>query len=102
RRVKTESRRSWWHGEGCNWSTAFATTGMAAVLIALFLIATPHRKPAEVAQSTNRVRPVPVTREVEVEPTFGSYRMLANRSLDLLDQELTAEAKQSPVNTQTY
>ncbi|EEF57166.1 hypothetical protein [Pedosphaera parvula] len=109
RRIKVESRRSLWpsfggrlRGEKFAWSTAFAMAGTAEVLVAWFLISTSHRRPTTVEQSANPIRSVPINREVEVEQTFGSYRMLANRSLDLLDQELTAEAKKSPVNTQTY
>jgi len=108
-RIKAESQRGlcpsfggWWRSREFTRRTAFALAGTAAVLVALLLISTPHRKPAAVEQSANPIRPVPITRELRVEPTFGSYRMLANQSLDLLDQELTAEAKKSPVNTQTY
>jgi hypothetical protein len=84
-----------------NWRVALPIAGvMAAIVMLLITSAQQHVRPP-VARV---VEPIALAEKPvnEVTPTFGNYRMLANRSLDALDQELTREAQASLAGASTY
>jgi anti-sigma factor RsiW len=105
-RIETEARPGFLaevfallHGRGLNWRVAVPMLAVATVA-ALFLIT-----------ARRSGQPVPSPREViasathtagEEAPTFGAYRMLANRSWEALDRELTREASTAPSGTTIY
>ncbi len=75
--------------------------GVAVVVVALLIALEPQqvRHPAAHVVQPLALRHLP---EREMTPTLGSYRMLANRSLDVLDQELTSEAQTGVAGAPIY
>ena len=108
RRIEAEARPGVWarviervRPRALNWRVALPIAGVMAVMSG-WLITSSHRQAGQpVAQV---VEPMAAAKKPvnEVTPTFGNYRMLANRSLDALDQELTREAQASLAGASTY
>lgn len=108
RRIEAEARPGVWatviewvRPGALNWRVALPIAGVMVVMVGL-LITSGHRQAEEPMAQV--VEPVAAANKPvkEVAPTFGNYRMLANRSLDALDQELAREAQASLAGASTY
>jgi len=86
---------------GLDWRTVALVAGVVLGVLTVMLALEPQRGrrtvPSAVGPIVSTARPVE-----DLVPTFGSYRMLANRSLDALDQELTKEGKVGSAGAPTY
>jgi predicted anti-sigma-YlaC factor YlaD len=85
-----------------NWRVAMPVAGVVVlgvfvVIIALGLQRERQTVPRAVGSIASAVKP-----SKDPAPTFGSYRMLADRSLDALNQELTKEAEAGSPGPPTY
>jgi len=108
RRIEAEARpgvwaavSEWVRPGALNWRVALPIAGVMAVMVALLITSAQRSERPPVASVTQPIATAKMPVK-EVAPTFGNYRMLANRSLDALDQELTREAQASLAGASTY
>jgi anti-sigma factor RsiW len=82
------------HSLKMNWRWIAPAMGMALVIMAVLL---PMKPANELKLAARTAKPVVSNPPLKSEPasTLGSYRLLANRSLDALDAKLTSEAETS-------
>ncbi|HZQ47602.1 MAG TPA: zf-HC2 domain-containing protein [Verrucomicrobiae bacterium] len=99
RRIEAEGRPGIWAAARAflrsgvpDWRVAAPVVGVVVVVIAVLIALGPHQGRQIVPRVIG-----PMVSKVEsakdLTPSFGSYRMLADRSLEALDQELTKEAE---------
>jgi len=80
-----------------NWRLALPLAG-AAVLLALSFIAWRSGVPA--ITQTNAPAAVATKGEADLPPTMGNYEMVANRSLEKLDELVTEQGNRNPPSAQ--
>ena len=104
-RIKAEEQPGAWaawlplaRSRGLNWQFA-APLIVVGVVAALLLITRQNHPSAPTAIASNS-NPAPMP--AAVSPTFGNYRMLADRSFEALDQELSREAAAAPASAPVY
>jgi anti-sigma factor RsiW len=89
------------HSIKMNWRWVAPAMGMALVIMAVLL---PIRHANELKLAAQMAKPVVSKPPLKSEPTstLGSYRLLANRSLEALDAKLTSEAETSSSSAYSY
>jgi len=104
-RLRAEDSASVWEIIAVNFRAAFSDWRVAVPMIAVALtvlvlaerhhnISVPPRPPLQGAHASEASR--------DLEPTFSNYQMIANKSLDELDEVLTRQGNRNLPRTQTY
>ena len=98
RRTTLENLISWWQSPRSSWHAGAPALGAAALVVTLALVLS--RLPA-IAPTQNHLAAAPKVFAMTADPgpTLASYRNVADRSLETLDQLFALQAKQqsSPV-----
>ena len=76
-------------------------TPMIAVALVMLVLAERHRNISVPAQTRAQVAPR-LDAKSDPEPTFSNYQMIANKSLDELDEVLTRQGNRNLPRTQIY
>src|ERR1017187_6423266 len=106
RTLEAEEKRSTWETAAAylamlNWRVALPVIAAVAVLIAVLFNSGQRRHVSLQTQSSPQ--PVPAQHlERDLQPTFSNYRMVANRSLDKLDELLTSQANKNLPSAPIY
>jgi anti-sigma factor RsiW len=101
RRVKAQEAGHRWAMPGSKWKIALPVSGAAAAMVIALLIvvrppgSSPSRSP--ITSVTTRL-----PSKGELPPTISNYRMVANRSLEKLDELLRSEANRNPPPAPVY
>ena len=102
RRLKAQETESRWTVLVPRWKIALPVLGAAAAIVAALLLVV--RPPAGSSPSPPPIKSAtampPAKRDLP--PTISNYRMIANRSLDSLDELLTAEGNRNPPPAPVY
>jgi hypothetical protein len=83
-----------------NWRVALPVTAAALVIFGLSIMERPreiHLTPQPVVQPVAKANV-----QTDVEPTISNYQMIANHSLEKLDELLTRQASKNPPATPIY
>jgi anti-sigma factor RsiW len=81
-----------------NWRAALTVTGAVAAAVALLFLSVGGRGVSAPPQSAFKAGPVPREQGVHVDlaPTLANYQMVANQSLEQLDDLLTRQGNRNP------
>jgi hypothetical protein len=102
RRVKAKEARFRWAMPEPKWKMALPVIGAAAAVVTALLLAV--RPPAGSSPSPSRITSVTAMPPAkgELPPTISNYRMVANRSLERLDELLRSEGNRNPPPAPVY
>jgi hypothetical protein len=102
RRVKAQEAGSCWALPVSGWKIALPAIGAAAaVLTALLLVLRPPVGSSPSPSPIKSVTAIPSARR-DLAPTISNYQMIANRSLERLDEVLTTEGNRNPPPAPVY
>jgi len=87
-------------GVWLNWRVALPAIGATALLVAALSVFVRH--PNAPSPSPTRVEVVSVKTKADLDPTVLNYQMVANRSLENLDELLTRQGNRNPAPAQIY
>ncbi len=81
-----------------NWRVALTVTGTVAMAVALLFLSVGRRGVSAPPQSASKSGPEPREKEIHVDlaPTIANYQMVANQSLEQLDDLLTRQGNRNP------
>jgi hypothetical protein len=87
---------------GANCKARKGTKGaVAAVVITLLLVVRPPAGSGLRESAINSVKAMPPAKR-NLPPTISNYQMIANRSLETLDEHLTSEGNRNPPPAPVY
>ena len=84
-----------------NWRVALPTIGAAVAVIAAFFVFQRHPGAPSPAPLDGQTDLAPAAKS-DPDPTISNYQMVANRSLEKLDELLTRQGNQNPSPTPIY
>ena len=86
-----------------NWRVAVPVIAAFVVLIGVFIVQKP-RPVVSVSLSAQSSLPTALTTDLQTDPapTIANYTIVANQSLEKLDELLTRQANQNPLPTRIY
>jgi hypothetical protein len=99
--VRTGNLLAWFQAGFENWRTALALTGAVVVLMMVSAILVSRPRIPTPALVVAGGAPAPAFSD-ELPPTIANYQMVANRSLDKLDELLTRQSRRNPPPAPIY
>jgi anti-sigma factor RsiW len=100
-RIETEARPGFLAEASALLNLRVAIPALAVVIVAAMFVLTARRSGQSVP-NTNQLVSSSTQPASETAPTFGNYRMLASRSWEALDRELTREASTAQSGAPVY
>ncbi len=82
-----------------NWRLTLPVAGAAVLLVLSFVV---WRSGVPTTVETNAPIPAAAKGEVDLQPTMGNYEMVANRSLEKLDELVTEQGNRNPPSAPIY